>query len=310
VETWSFVALELRMNVKKVAPLVAAVVLGLISARMVVVVLHSRTSVQTVSGPKLAKVVTANRDISAGEPLGEDDLTIAQVVADSAPGRTFSDPAEVVGRVAATQLLRGQPIIETLLAPKGSGSGLAALIPPGMRAVTLSVDEVTGVAGYVTPGCRVDILLTVRDDKNEMAGRCLAQNVQVTAVGTRSQDGADASSGHSVTLLVTPSQAELLELASSDGRPRLVLRSSRDHLTDELEPVTQAELIGSPPMVPERIVPAAVDPFAASTQPATRVASGYQMRVITAGETSVVNIGGVKSSEQSAVTGADPKEVP
>jgi pilus assembly protein CpaB len=297
------------MNSKKVVPLAAALVLGLISARLAVKVLHNNQGgVQAASGPRLVNVVLADRDVAAGEQLDADAVAMSEIVADSAPKATFSDTNDVVGRVAIAPMVRGQAIVESLLAPKGSAAGLQAIIPPGMRAVTLDVNEVSGVAGYITPGCRVDILQTVRseDPNSQLSSRCLVQNVQVTAVGVHQTAGQVATDGlpHSVTLLVTPRQAELIELASSSGRPRLVLRSERDNQMPDVRPVTLTDLTGG--SAPRSVTPTPVavrDPFA-TTRP-TVEASEWPVRMITGGESSLVNLSIQPAVAPPSVTGND-----
>jgi pilus assembly protein CpaB len=297
------------MNYKKVLPLAAALILGLVSACMVVKLMHAKPP-QAASGPALSRVVTAGRDVTAGELLDQDALSVGQIVTSSAPGTTFSDPAELVGRVVIVPLVRGQAIVESLLAPKGSAAGLQAIIPQGMRAVTIDVNEVSGVAGYVTPGCRVDLLQSVRDDStSQVIGRCLVQNVEVTAVGTRGAT-ADSQPAHSVTLLVTPRQAQLIELASTNGHARLVLRGSTDHKTDQLSPVTMSDITGIAHEAAEAIAPRPQtgDPFAATTQPVARAAD-WRVRVVAAGEASLVSVRTSPVAGQSTFTGNDVRPV-
>jgi Flp pilus assembly protein CpaB len=114
-----------------------------------------------------------------------------------------------------------------------------------MRAVTVDVNEVTGVAGYLVSGCHVDLIQTVRDEKTGMpTARTLAQNVKVTAVGMKHNPQDGDGGGHSITLLVTPPQAELIELACSVGKPRFVLRGGSDLAMVDTKGVTFAELVG------------------------------------------------------------------
>jgi len=300
------------MNLKKILPLVIALVLGLVAARMVIAIIRQQAAVQKNSGPKLTQVVVAKRDISPGESLGDDNIATSQIVADSAPDKTFGELTDANGRVAITSIVRGQAIIEPLLAPKGSASGLQAAIPQGMRAVTIDVNETTGVAGYVTAGSKVDIIQTLRDViNNSLVSRCLAQDVLVTAVGEHTIGNTpDSGPAHSVTLLVTPWQAELVELSSANGRPRLALRNSDDNVTTDIAAVSLAELMGE-----KRVKAAttqesltvnhAADPFAPSTQPALAQAmlvKNWPVRVIAAGEVSITNLQLPEAVDRSAAT--------
>lgn len=303
------------MNTKRIIPLALALVLGLISARMVVKIIQSKSVAQAANGPKLVKVVVAARDLPAGEDLTNDDVTAGEIVADSAPGTTFADPGELVGRVPAAPLVKGQAILESLLAPKGSGSGLQALIPTGMRAVTIEVNEFSGVAGYITPGCRVDIVQPLHDtSSNETVDRSIAQDVLVTAVGTRPVLGQDPQAGHSVTLLVTPRQGQLIDLATSNGRPRLLLRNARDAGRDEPPGVALSDLMGRiekttpSPEAEKAMAPTpGVDPFAPATQPSVATHDRWKIRVITAGTPSVVDLSLPHVQAPSTVT--DTKDI-
>ena len=259
------------MKLKTWIPLVLAVVLGLVAMKIARDVLAKR------SGPgetrvNLSQVVVTKHNVPAGAMLHADDLATAKVGGDFAAEAVFRDPAEIEGRVVTTGLVKGQPVMETLLAPKGTGSGLQAVVPKGMRAITLEINEFSGVAGFLVPGCRVDVVSTINADGGEVVSRTVVQNVEVTALGRRTQPGEDAEPTKSVTLLVKPREAEAIELAAATGRPRLVLRSSGDREQTRSEGITVAELRGGAKRV---------DPFAGSltellrptmTMPATRPA--------------------------------------
>jgi len=182
--------------------------------------------------------VVTRGDVQPGAALTAGDLAIAQVDAAHAPATAFDSLDKVVGRVSETLMVKGQTILEAMLAPVGSGSGLQALVPPGMRAVTIEVNEFSGLAGLISPGCRVDVIATLND--NSRAGtegrlaKTIVQNVKVTAVGQRTSPGGDAPSSpsdlsKSVTILASLEDAEAVELACTMGRPRLVLRGGRDN---------------------------------------------------------------------------------
>ena len=204
--------------------------------------------------PEGHKVVVTKRNIPAGTALQADDLAIANIGGDVAPEGAFHDPSQLEGRVVTSGLAKGQPVMENLLAPLGTGSGLQAVVPKGMRAITLEVNEFSGVAGFLVPGCRVDVVSTISESGGDVVSRTIVQNVEVTALGRRQQANIDeAEQTKSVTLLVKPREAEAIELAAATGRPRLVLRSSGDKETAKSSGVTVAELRGGRK---------AVDPYA------------------------------------------------
>jgi pilus assembly protein CpaB len=241
------------MNTKALVPLSLAVVLGLTAALMVRAAMSHKQAVVTNPG-NLVTVAVAKLDADPGHVLTIDDLTTARLPADALPAGVFSDPAQLVGRVATATVVKGQTILETMLAPNGSAGGLAAVVPPGLRAVTLEVSEFSGVGGMLEPGCRVDILSVMGDAaKKGSVARTILQNIKVTACGRnivppRPVAGQPAPPpSNSVTLLVTPKQAQILQLASNTGRPCLVLRSSREKPDElSLDSTTLAELQGNP----------------------------------------------------------------
>jgi pilus assembly protein CpaB len=239
------------MNLKAIVPLALAAVLGVVAIFLVRNAIAHRNGAPTPTGNTVA-VVVAKRDANPGTPLTREDLTVAHLPADAAPGQVFSTPDQLVNRVVGqTPLVRGQAILETMLAPTGSGHGLQALVPPGMRAVTIEVNEYTGVGGMLEPGCRVDLVAVMRDDKSkESVARTVLQNIKISAIG-RSTAPVEAAPGqplpppaNSVTILVTPQQVQSLELASMSGRPWLVLRSTRDGAEVPIEGTTLSEVLG------------------------------------------------------------------
>ncbi|MGA2584535.1 MAG: Flp pilus assembly protein CpaB [Tepidisphaeraceae bacterium] len=216
------------MNWKKAAPLVIALVLGLFAAKMAWNLIANKNAAK--NEVKRPQVVVAKQDIEAGDTLSADNTETVEVSTDVLPDNVFRSVAEIDGRVATVPLIQGQTITQTLLAPKGAMPGLTAVIPPGFRAVTLEINEFSGIAGYITPGCHIDVVQTLRDERTgEFSARTIVQNVRVTAVGMKHNPGDPPdSSTRSVTLLVTPEQAEILDLAASNGRPRLTLRNMND----------------------------------------------------------------------------------
>ena len=220
------------MGSKVWIPLVISLALGLVAAFVARNAMQNRAPQRAASG---SKVAVAIRDIETGAQISAADVDLVSFPPNSIPARSFSSPADLVGRVNVVPVIKGQPLVDGMLAPKGAPAGLQSLVPPGMRALTIEVNEYSGLAGMLTPGARVDVIANIRDDRtHETASRTIVQNVQVTAVGrqlsapatTPGQPPAPPST--SVTLLVTPQEAQTLQLASQSGRPWLALRGYGD----------------------------------------------------------------------------------
>lgn len=238
------------MNMKTVIPLALALVLGLVAALLVRSAMAHRNS-PTASNANTVAVVVAKQDVEPGKALDANDLALARVPAEFAPTHVFSDANQLVGRVPIAPLSRGQTIMESLLAASGSGSGLQALVPPGMRAFTIEVNQFTGVGGMLEPGCRVDVIGTLSDPKTrENMSKTVLQNIKILAIGRNTTPPHPVEGqpvpppANDITLLVTPKQAQLLELACAAARPWLVLRYNKDGAEVELENTGLAELRG------------------------------------------------------------------
>jgi len=238
------------MNWKTWIPLALAIVLGVVAAKVARdVLMHSRPA-QT-QAVKLAKVIVAKADILPGHELKPEDLVESQMSFENVPAGSFNDATQLMNRVAEQKMVKGQSILEGMLAPTGAAAGLQALVPKGQRAITIEVNEFSGVAGLLTPGCRVDVLATLQGDGKQIA-RTIVQNVKVTAVGQRvvmpTKDDNNPNQQpeimRSITVLATLKDSEAIELAASTGRPRLVLRSSRDEDVVKSEGITIGELRG------------------------------------------------------------------
>ena len=235
------------MNIKTIVPLAAAVVLGLIAA-MIAKSSMSKPGTDATAQAQTT-IVTLKRDLAAGQEISIEDVTATALSSPVAPPGTYTTVTDVVGRVTIAPMVVGQPVLSPLLAPKGAVGGLQALVPMGMRAITIDVSETTGVGGLIVPGCLVDVLVTLNGDA---AGgpltKTLVQGVKVQAVGQRmgpAPKDAPAEVFRSATLLVTPTQAETIELASTAGRPRLVLRSNNDIADSATAGITLTELRGT-----------------------------------------------------------------
>ncbi len=183
---------------------------------------------------RTTRVIAANGDIKLGSLLRDSDLTTIEIMG-TLPRGVILKRQDAVGRGVTSDIYRGEPILESRLAPVGSGGGLAATIPQGMRACAVKVDDVVGVAGFVTPGMRVDVLISGNPPgaANAAQGpkvKTLLQNIQVLSAGTDIQKDAAGKPQQVqvVNLMVTPDQAEALSLASSQTHIQLVLRNPLD----------------------------------------------------------------------------------
>lgn len=205
-------------------------------------------------------VVAATQDVKLGAVLRDADLTTIEI-SGTLPKGAILRKEDAIGRGVISNLYLGEPILESRLAAPGSGGGLAATIPQGMRATAVKVNEVVGVAGFVTPGMRVDVLITGNPPgaTNSSQGslvRTLLQNIEVLSAGTDIQRDAEGKplQVQVVNLLVTPSQAEILSLASSETRIQLVLRNPLDTKLDKPPGTATAQLF-SDAVLPKAAVP-------------------------------------------------------
>jgi len=185
-------------------------------------------------GPATIRVMAAAANIKLGTVLADKDLTTIEI-AGTLPKGAILTKDKVIGRGVISNLYEGEPIIDNRLAAVGSGGGLAATIRQGMRACAVKVDEVVGVAGFVTPGMRVDVLISGNPPgtSNLTEGtqvKTLLQNIEVLSAGTdiqKDQEG-KPQQVQVVNLLVLPEQAEALSLASNQTKIQLVLRNPLD----------------------------------------------------------------------------------
>jgi pilus assembly protein CpaB len=198
------------------------------------------------------QIVVAASDLEIGAVIKATDLKTAALVG-APPKDAILKTDLAVGRGVITPIYAGEPVIEKRLAPVGSGGGLAATIPAGMRACAVKVDEVVGVAGFVLPGMHVDVLISggMPGDLTSSGTqvRTLLQNIEVLSAGKnfqRDNDGKPAEVAV-VNLLVTPDQAEVLSLASNQTHIQLVLRNPIDHQISKPPGTDLANLFGHPP---------------------------------------------------------------
>jgi pilus assembly protein CpaB len=233
------------MNWQRLAGgLAVSLVVGLLAGVFVFTQFKKLTQAKSV--PTVPVVVTA-RAIPLGTRLQPGDLRIVNWPAAHPVQGAFSRIEDCANRAVITSLVENEPLLEGKLAARDAGAGLSATIPSGMRAVTVSVNDVIGVAGFVAPGTMVDVLVTGTMGSGNVT-RTILENVRVLAVGQKVE--ADRESKPQtpavITLLVSPEEANELAMAATQGRIQLALRNMLDSAKVDPAPVMQAALFGVP----------------------------------------------------------------
>jgi pilus assembly protein CpaB len=224
------------------------------------------------------RLLVASHNLEVGSLIREMDLRWIQS-SDAIPEGVINDSQQVIGRGVIAAIYEGEPIASARLAQKGAGAGLAAMIPLGKRAVALKVDQVVGLAGFVVPGMRVDVIIAGNPNSNATANgdlsRTVLQNIEVLSAGQKIEKRADGKPEEAqvVNLLVTPDQAEILSLASNETKVQLVLRNPLDTKEEATHGTSLAALFGlsapAPPPRPVRVSAPKPVPAAAAPEPAT-----------------------------------------
>lgn len=193
-------------------------------------------------------VVAAALPLSVGQQIQANDLRLLRLPPQSLPAHVYASMKELEGRVLTSAVVPNQVIVAEMVAKPGSGVGLPPLIPPGMRAVSVKVNDVVSVAGFAVPGTHVDVLLTgnPRADNNpaDVTTVTLLKNVQVLTAGQQLEQRQNGKPEQVtvITLLVTPEGAEKLAMADGYGRLQLALRNPLDEAKDKTNPLRNASL--------------------------------------------------------------------
>src|SRR5438445_1866257 len=232
-----------------------AIIVGALSAAMIY--RHLKTMNMEVEAARAAgqhpvtDVVVARDTISIGTRISPDTLKVVTWPADAQPDGAVHDPQAVVGNIARRTIGKNQPVATTALIAQGAGL-LPLMIDEGMRAMSVKVDSVTGVSGFITPNSRVDVLVAgTRGEHNEMRSRVILQNIKVMATGTIiEQKDEKPVEVPTVTLLVSPEQAETLTLATRYDAVRLALRNYRDEDMVQTPGMTAAAMFHDSPAGP------------------------------------------------------------
>lgn len=235
-------------NKRLIIALLAAITFGLIAA---VSVQRYLLNAQTFTR-NLNNVVVAKVEIPVGSRIIPEQLEIAQFPANVTPeGAIGVIDANLVDRVVITRIGPREPVIESRLAPVGAAGGLSSVIPEGYRAMTVRVDEVVGVSGFIMPGTLVDVVVVTTPPKGsgneDVISKIVLQNIKVLASGQNIDKPNNAREVErairAVTLQVTPEQAEKLALASSEGKLQLVMRNSVDQADEQTSGANKRSLL-------------------------------------------------------------------
>lgn len=219
------------MNQRFVTVLLFAFVVAAGVSVLLYKVMANRASAK--AGPPVTQIIVAARNLEVGTLVKETDLRTGDWAGERPQGAAIRKE-DVIGRGVIAATYAGEPLLDTRLAPKGAGAGLAATIPPGMRASAVRVNEVVGVGGFVVPGMRVDVIISGNPPNSQGLGsvtKTVLQNIEVLSAGQNFQKDAEGKpvSVPVVNLLVTPDQAEVLALASNQATIQLVLRNPLDN---------------------------------------------------------------------------------
>jgi pilus assembly protein CpaB len=219
--------------------------IGLVIALVIAFLLSSFVYKQFEKASIVKPTATQNLVVAAaplplGTRLDASNLRVIQWPANQQVAGMFSRVEDATNRAIITPLAENEPVLEGKLAPKESGAGLSATIPEGMRGVSVAVNEVVGVAGFVTPGTMVDVLVTGRmlgGGQGDIT-RTILENIRVLAAGQKVQQDREGKpqTVAVITLLVTPDEASKLTMAATDGKIQLALRNTVD--TKKIEPPT------------------------------------------------------------------------
>jgi pilus assembly protein CpaB len=244
------------MNRRMIAGLAVAVVVGLLFSMYVYHKFQGMTVVRPVA---VRHIVVAYRGMQLGTVLDGQNLRLISWPGDEPIAGTFTRIEDCEGRALITPVAENEPILEGKLAAREAGAGLPATIPQGMRAVSVAVNDVVGVAGFVIPGTMVDVLVTGampgNSGQQNNITRTILENIRVLAAGQKVQQDRDGKpqTVPVITLLVTPEDATKLTMAATQGKIQLALRNTIDTRIADPPPVLQAVLFAGPAAEPPRM---------------------------------------------------------
>jgi pilus assembly protein CpaB len=247
------------MKHRAIIPLVVGLGVGLIAVKLSLDVVQRARAGN--SNEDMAPVVVAQQLIPMGVEVKPSMLSVTKTSKTLAPQGAFDDPKKLDGRVVRTQIPKGVPVIEEMLAAPGTPPGMASLVPSGYRAVAVKVDEDSSVAGFLKPGCRVDVaaIMCVRSAKgpSETISKVILEDVMVGAVGQSltGDTSSNANLSRSVTLLVKPEEVAVLHLAATQGKIRLAMRHYEDEGSTGESIARENDLDSDEPATPRKADP-------------------------------------------------------
>jgi pilus assembly protein CpaB len=229
-----------------------AVLIALITTLLIYSWLQKRAGVGQIAAQKTRPVVVALTDLNWGSAITKPMLGTKPFLGDSLPPGVFSDPATLVGRIVISPIKKDEPVLESRLAPvELNKGGVAAVITPNKRAMAIKVDKIVGVAGFIHPGNRVDVLVTMDKKQGESTTtmtKVVLENMLVLATGPQVEETGKKEKPTQVdviTLEVTPEEGEKLALAATEGKVVLALRSYTDTETVRTRGTTIPTLLSS-----------------------------------------------------------------
>lgn len=246
-------------NTRALWMLAISILLGIVVTGMAVVWVGQKGAIAS------NKVAVAAMDIALGAKIDQQMVTLIDWPTGSVPEGAFNDLQQLQGRVVKSSVQRGEPILNSKLAPEGSQGGLSAVIAQGKRAMTVRVNDVVGVAGFALPGNYVDVMLNTqrekadgrKEEENRQISITVLERVLVLAVAQEaSRDDTKPKVVNAVTLELTPEEAEKLDLARNVGTLSLVLRNQIDSKPADTSGATKNMLFGQKPGPVVKQVPA------------------------------------------------------
>lgn len=247
-------------NRRLIIALTGAVLCGIVG---VMLITRYLSSVQAFT-KDLGNVVVAKQEIPLGEKITAQQLALAPIPNGSLPEGVFRKMDDVVGRVAITPIGVRETITNMKLAPAGTGAGLSAVIPEGYRAMTVKVDDVVGVSGFIMPGSFVDVVAIIVPSVHQgmeaqgPISKIVLQSIKVLASGPKidsPENQREPTSAKAVTLQVTPEQAEKLVLAANEGKLQLVMRNYGDQEDTQTRGANKNTLLNGDSFVPQPAAP-------------------------------------------------------